>query len=131
MHGNRNKPRLPIRSEHEEQVALFKLIDLYKSRYPDLEMIAAVPNGGHRHKAVAGKMKAEGARSGYPDIIIDVARHGYHGARIELKRVDGGSGLSVNQKWWFERLEANGYCYRQALGCDDAWDFIRWYLGIQ
>ena len=33
-----------------------------------LKWIFAVPNGGHRAKSVAGKMKAEGAKAGVPDL---------------------------------------------------------------
>jgi hypothetical protein len=50
----------PTRSEHDEQVALFKMIRLYSIKHPPLKNAFAIPNGGQRHKAVAAKLKAEG-----------------------------------------------------------------------
>jgi hypothetical protein len=50
----------PARSEHDEQVALFEMIRLYKQSTHRLKTAFAIPNGGLRHKAVAAKLKAEG-----------------------------------------------------------------------
>jgi hypothetical protein len=50
--------------------------------WPEARWLYAVPNGGFRHKAVAGKMKAQGVRAGVLDFNLDVARGGYHGLRI-------------------------------------------------
>jgi hypothetical protein len=47
----------PARSEHDEQVALFKMIRLYSIKHPALKNAFAIPNGGQRHKAVAAKLK--------------------------------------------------------------------------
>lgn len=122
--------KLPVRDEHTEQVRFFELVDLYASKHPELELVFAVPNGGHRNKTVAAKLKAEGVRAGYPDIACDVARHGYHGLRIELKRSDGGKGLSKEQAGWFTALSEQGYLCHMACGCQGAWDVLCWYLGL-
>lgn len=125
------KPKtLKPRSEHEEQIMFFKLVDTYSRRHPELKNVYAVPNGGHRNKIVAAKLKAEGVRAGYPDIGVDDARRGYHGLRIEMKRTDGGAGLSQAQQEWFKRLSAEGYLCHQANGYQDAWAVLCWYLGI-
>jgi hypothetical protein len=50
------------RSEHDQQVALFTWANQNLDRYPVLRWMFAVPNGGHRHPAVAGKLKAEGVK---------------------------------------------------------------------
>ena len=121
----------PIRSEHEEQVLLFKMIDLYSSRYPGLLNAFAIPNGGKRNIVTAKKLKAEGVKAGYPDVGIDIAARGYHGLRIELKRSDGGKGLSADQKIWRERLLMSGYCFRMASGWQEAWEIIKWYFNIK
>lgn len=61
---------------------------------PDLAALIgtayAVPNGGHRHPAVAAKMKAEGAEAGTPDYCLPVLARQASGATfgalyIELK----------------------------------------------
>lgn len=86
--------------------------------YPDLEMLFAVPNGGHRHPSVAKKMKAEGVKPGIPDIFLDVARKGFHGLRIELKAPAGPNAkpgaLSAEQ---LERLTAYGERGYLAVAC--------------
>ncbi len=60
----RRKRRAPrVRTpEHLEQVALMQWASLPTSlkRYPELELLHAVPNGGHRFISVAKAMKAEG-----------------------------------------------------------------------
>ena len=98
-------------SEHDLQVAVFEWAA--NSGIPELDMMYAVPNGGHRHKAVAGRMKAEGVKAGYPDINLDVMRGGYGGLRIELKV--GRNKPSQAQREWLARLDAQGYktavCY--------------------
>lgn len=49
--------------------------------------LIAIPNGGHRRKSVAGKLKAEGQRSGATDLIIVLP--GGRVAWIEVKLDDG------------------------------------------
>lgn len=129
-HHSKQKHRSPIRDEHTEQVRFFELVDLYSQRYPELKNIYAVPNGSLRNLVVAKKLKSEGVRPGVPDIIVDVPRQNYHGLRIEMKRSDGGKGLSEAQAGWFKRLTENGYLCHQANGYRDAWGVLCWYLGI-
>jgi len=45
-----------IASEHEEQVALFRWAWFAQVKHPALALLYAIPNGGHRHKAVAARM---------------------------------------------------------------------------
>ena len=49
-----------------EQQALFDWAKI--SGIPDLDLLHAIPNGGHRNKATAGRLKAEGVKRGVPDI---------------------------------------------------------------
>ena len=76
-------------SEHDEQVALFNLLSLYEPKYPVLQWIFAVPNGGDRHPAVARKMKAEGVKAGVWDIFVPVPVDDKCGLWIEMKFGDG------------------------------------------
>ena len=66
-------------SEHAEQVALFKWAEFAAARWPELTLMHAIPNGGHRNKITAARLKAEGVRAGVPDICLPVARGGWHG----------------------------------------------------
>lgn len=116
-------------SEHEEQVRLFELVRLHEGKWPELAYLYAIPNGGHRRRAVAGKLKAEGVRAGYPDVGLDVARGGFHGLRIELKRqYSPPSSVSAAQLEWLARLQSAGYRAVVCRGAEEAWDVIVTYL---
>lgn len=99
--------------EHNSQVALFHWAFLERRKYPELELMFAVPNGGQRNKIVAAKLKAEGVKAGVPDIMLPVARGKYHGMALEMKAAKGR--ISDEQKYWHERLAVQGYyvavCY--------------------
>lgn len=69
-----------------------------------------VPNGGHRHVAVAKKLKGEGVKAGVPDILILQPRGGYHGLAIEFKATPPDDAkVSDSQLKWLNRLAENGY----------------------
>jgi len=116
-----------IPTEHQEQVSLMQWVEMSKGKYPMLEMLAAVPNGGARHIAVARKLKAEGVKAGYPDILLDWPAGGHHGLRIELKRLKGGQ-VSPAQKDWLARLNAAGYKATVCRGWIEAKTIIEDYL---
>lgn len=62
LDGRRKRRAPKVRTpEHLEQVALMQWASLPTSlkRYPELELLHAVPNGGHRFIGVAKAMKAE------------------------------------------------------------------------
>ena len=66
-------------SEHDEQVALFQWAGYQLGACPELALMFAIPNGGDRHPAVAGKLRDEGVKAGVPDIFLPVPRGKYHG----------------------------------------------------
>lgn len=105
-------------TEHDEQRALVELIAWHANQRPALALLYAVPNGGARHKATAGRMKAEGQRAGVPDLVLPVARGGYHGAYVEMKRPGGK--VSPEQRAWLAALAAEGYYTAVCYGADDA-----------
>lgn len=73
----------------------------------------AIPNGGLRHKATAGRLKAEGVKAGVPDICLPVPRPPYAGLYIEMKVA--GRPPSSEQATWLAALNELGYL---ALVCD-------------
>ncbi len=117
-----------VPTEHEEQVALFQWAE--GSGIEKLALMTAIPNGGYRHPATAAMLKKEGVQAGYPDILLDVARGGYHGYRLELKRSDHSNHPTQEQKEWIERLRAQGYRVDVCYGCEEAIAAILEYLGI-
>lgn len=114
-------------TESQEQQLLFEWAALSAGRWPELALMYHIPNGGSRSKSEAGRFKAEGVKSGVPDICLPVARGRYHGLYIELKRVKGGR-VSPAQQRWIAALRDQGYCACVCKGWDDAAHVIKAYL---
>lgn len=97
-------------SEDAEQEAVVEYCDLL--HIP----IVHIPNEGKRSLSYAARMKKMGLRSGFPDLLVPLARGGYHGLFIEMKY--GKNKTTKEQKEWLERLSAEGYactvCYNAA-----------------
>ena len=113
-------------SEHKEQVALFELAALHESKHPELELMHAVPNGGHRHIAVARKLQAEGVKAGVPDIELPVAREQHTGLHIEMKIKPNKP--TPQQLWWTGRLTEQGRLCIVCYSAQEAWEAIKNYL---
>lgn len=112
-------------SEHAEQCTLIQWFD---DNYAPLKgRLFAVPNGGKRSKSEAVKLKREGVRAGVPDLMLPVARHGYHGLFIEMKRLKYSS-TSKEQKDWHEFLTKQGYKVVVCKGHERAQEAIKCYL---
>lgn len=115
--------------EHQEQVYLFNWAAIMEGRYPELALLFAIPNGGQRHVLVAMKMKAEGVKSGVPDLFLPVARGNYHGLFIEMKA--GKNKTSEKQNEWIEKLTKQGYMVEVCYGSEEAQDLLISYLEQQ
>lgn len=114
--------------EAEEQKALFRWAELQKGKYPELDMMFAIPNGGSRHMLEAVNLKKQGVKRGVPDICLPVPKGTYHGLYIELKRSIGNSRVSKEQNYWIEKLLDQGYDVQVCYGWDDAKSRIMDYL---
>lgn len=113
--------------EHSEAVMLMRAVRGAEGTWPELRLMYAIPNGGVRAKGAAIKLKAEGVKPGVPDYCLPVARGGFHGLYIELKRVSGGR-VEAEQREWLAELARQGYCTAVARGWEQAWDVLRDYL---
>jgi len=117
----------PTDWEGMEQAALFTWIGLAYPR--EAKLIYHVPNGGHRHKATAGKLKSQGVRAGMPDINVDIPRGGWHGMRIEFKAAPPhDAAVSLSQKAALQLLTEQGYLAIVCRGVSDARAQIAAYL---
>ena len=67
-------------------------------------------NGMRTTPTQARTAKAEGMIAGVADLMLAVAKHGYHGLFIELKNGSHGR-QSEAQKQWQSKIEAQGYRY--------------------
>jgi hypothetical protein len=123
-------PRKPAASEHQEQAALIEWCERLSGRYPDLALLFAIPNGGHRHPAVAAKLRAEGVKPGVPDLFLATPDQigCYAGLFVEMKRKGGR--LSDAQRLWHHRLVEAGYALCVAYSWTRAAAAICSYLGI-
>ena len=121
--------RLNIPTESEEQQALFEWAHYQRGKYPEIDLLYHIPNGGRRSKAEAGRFKAEGVKSGVPDVCLPVARGGFHGLYVEMKRRKG-SKTSDTQKDWIAQLQAQGYKAIICKGWQEAAEVIIAYLNM-
>lgn len=112
-----------------EQAALIKELEL---RFPDVAaLIYHVPNGGHRHKMVAIKLKGQGVKAGVPDLVLAMARGGYFGLYLEFKATPpNDAAVSASQHAWIRRLNDQGYLAIVCRGHFDAMEQIRAYLRL-
>ncbi len=113
--------KLVLPTEDQEQAKLVAWLRKF-----DI-LFFAVPNGGYRNTLEAFKLKRTGVQSGVPDIMIPVARKGFHGLFIEMKRQKGGV-LSQHQKHWLSNLIFQKYCAKVANGADVAIALVTEYL---
>lgn len=121
------KNKMPVPTEAQEQMTLFSWAAMQSGKYPELKLLYHVPNGGSRHKAEAGRLRAEGVKAGVPDLCLPVARGKYHGLYIELKRQRGGR-ASEFQSAWLTALSAQGYKAALCCGWESAAETIIEYL---
>lgn len=124
-------------SEHDEQAFIFRWATLMEGRCPELELLAAIPNGaklpfvkrnGKRYSPEAMRLKEEGLKPGFPDMILPVPKRPYHGLFIELKF--GSNKPTPEQERWLDALNEQGYLAVACWGADEAIEVISEYLGI-
>lgn len=116
-----------IPTESQEQVALFQWAALAEKEHPCLRWLFAIPNGGLRDKITAARMKREGVKKGCFDICLPVARGGFYGLYIELKRIKGGK-VSKEQEEFRQHCLKEGYAAVICNGWEEAKGVIERYL---
>jgi hypothetical protein len=117
----------PVDREGLEQAALMAEL---RTRMPEVaDLIYHVPNGGHRVKAVAAKLKAQGVKAGIPDLVLPMARGGFFGLYIEFKATPpNDAAISSSQHERIRKLNAQGYLAVVCRGHFDTIEQIRAYL---
>lgn len=119
-------------TEDAHQKALMCWCQLNAGKRPELAWLFHIPNGGSRHIAEAGKLKAMGVRRGVPDLFLPVQNYnrsadsGYIGLFIELKKIGGK--VPPEQLIWIEYLNNQGYKAVVCYGWEEARDVIEEYL---
>lgn len=99
--------------EDTEQMMLIRWTELQTCKYPELELLFHIPNGGKRDAREAARFKQLGVKAGVPDLCLPVPRGMFHGLFIEMKSPDGKA--TKKQKEWLAKLAKQGYdtavCY--------------------
>ncbi len=114
--------RQPHKSEHEEQVEFFEEIAKLAAADPRYAIAVrrtfAIPNGGFRDPATAGKLKAEGVKPGVSDVMCALPCKQWHGLFVEFKSMTGGA--SPEQRDFL--IESFDLCYLAVCcrGCEHA-----------
>ena len=119
----------PVDREGLEQAALMAELRL---RMPEVaDLIYHVPNGGHRVKSVAAKLKAQGVKAGIPDLVLPMARGGFFGLYIEFKAAPPyDAAVSESQHERIRKLSDQGYLAIVCRGHFDAMEQLRAYLRL-
>lgn len=94
--------------------------------FDDPRVLLAFPLAGARTRENGHRMKCEGMRAGTLDLLLCVARGGFHGLWIEMKTSRGT--LSPEQKTMIPVQEAQGYQVAVCRSCSDARAVIERYL---
>lgn len=128
--------RLPVPTERAEQVALFEWATAMTPTHPELDLLFHIPNSGglstgHTSATFArvSSLLKQGLKPGVPDLFLPVARRGFHGLFVEMKRRRGAK-VSPQQRDRADRLTAQGYLVRICPGWDAARADLCHYLGI-
>ena len=118
-------------SEAREQSALITWANQCAALgiYPELQWLHAIPNGVKRNKIEAAHLKAQGVKSGVPDLFLPVPKGDYHGLYIEMK-VDQNK-PTENQIKWLSALSSFGYAVQVCYSAKKARAIIEWYLSLK
>lgn len=122
-----NKPR----SEHDEQVDFFERIDELAELDPRYAIAArrtfAIPNGGFRDARTAGRLKAEGVKSGVADMQCAMPSAGAHALFVEMKR-DANVYPTPKQREFIDESIRLGYVAVCCRGADEAFTVWKAYV---
>ena len=127
--GGGMNPRNRKRSEATEQIRVIDWARRNEWRCEELKLLHHIPNGGSRNRAEAVNLKAQGVKSGVPDLCLPVPRKGKHGLYIEMKY--GKNTVSENQAEWLLALSKNDYHTMICYSADEAIEEIAGYLDIE
>ena len=107
--------------EHDEQKKFFEWINaLEKLGSIEAALTFAVPNAAKRSPKLAAYMKAEGMKSGVPDIICAFPRAGYNGLVIEMKIKP--NKVEDNQKAFLQKLSGEGWLVKVCWSASEAYE---------
>jgi len=111
--------------EHDECVAIIRMIRLHTSTYPPLAWFFHI-DSGRATRAQGARKKAEGVIPGIPDYCLPYASSGFHGLYLEMKAP--GKKPTKQQKKAMAYLQGAGYAVAWFDDWREAWTYIIDYL---
>lgn len=120
-------------SEHSLQSLVIEWAQRHEGRHPELRWLHSSLNGifipGPRGLVarIINHMKQEGMKRGIADLFLPVARRGFHGLYMELKR-DESAKLKPEQVEFLEFVASQGYCDKVIRSYEEAVETLQWYL---
>jgi len=120
------KPKIPRGQEESEMQQAVIEWAAHSKHSEILQYLHHSPNGGARSNAEGARFKREGVRAGFPDLQLNIARHGYNGLFIEMKTPKGK--VDKRQKDWHEFLKRNGNRVHVCRSVESAIEVLEWYL---
>ena len=116
-----------LRTESDEQQEVINFCNsMADYGIEEYELIFHIPNEGKRTKKNGARLKREGLKKGIPDLFLPVAKMGYNGLFIEMKK--SGGKTTVEQRWWMEKLRKQGYLVEVCDSSVKAIDLIKKYI---
>ena len=119
--------------EHYEQAKFFRMINYLAkedgiTRIDEAFLTFAIPNSAKRSVRMGAYMKAEGLKSGVPDIIVPILSERHIGLAIEMKY--GKNKPEPNQEKWHKLLRQQKWRVVICYSAEEA--FHQWaeYLGL-
>jgi hypothetical protein len=119
--------------KHEESKIQQQCVQWFRYSFPK-KLIFAIPNGvligGNQLQRIKrwNILKAEGATSGVPDLLICFPSGQYHGLFVEMKTEKGK--LSEAQKTIHSQLINSGYCVKICRSLDDFIQTVHKYVDL-
>jgi len=119
--------------EHEAQAAVIRWARSMELILPSLRLLLAIPNAAKRSPGLAAMLKAEGLKSGVPDLFLPVPMSTgiawVPGLFVEMKIRP--NRVTENQAGWIMDLRNQGYRVEICWSAVEAIEVLKSYLGIR
>jgi len=129
-----SRKRKNAHPEHDAQCLVVEWARLNETKWPELKLLFAVPNGARVAMRTAVKLKREGMKAGVPDLWLPVPKligwqgdaDRYAGLVIEMKAERGR--VSPEQFGWLVALKERGWWTAVCRSAEEAIEVLTTYV---
>lgn len=90
----------------------------YRHLHPELALLFRIREGGRKSPAEQKYWQSQGVKEGVPQLFLPATSANFKGLFIYIKGFEGF--FSPEQRWWYDRLKAQGYSVAVCEGWEDA-----------